>query len=65
MAPTLIEKINAEVQKAVAMPQVRERLSALGLDRASPAGPAELERSVRADYERNAAIVKAFNITFD
>ena len=65
MAPTLAQKINAEVQKAVATPQVRERLAALGLDRASPAGPAELERSVQADYERNAAIVKAFNITFD
>ena len=29
------------------------------------ASPAQLERAVRADYERNAAIVKAFNITFD
>ena len=65
MAPVLTDKISAEVLKAVATPQVRERLAALGLDRGSPASPAELERSVRADYERNAAIVKAFNITFD
>ncbi|HEY7238249.1 MAG TPA: tripartite tricarboxylate transporter substrate binding protein [Burkholderiales bacterium] len=65
MAPAVAEKINAEVQKAVATPPVRERLAALGLDRASPAVPAELERSVQADYGRNAAIVKAFNITFD
>ena len=65
MASALTEKINAEVLQAVATPQVRERLAALGLDPASPALPAGLERSVQADYERNAAIVKAFNITFD
>ena len=65
MAPALTERINAEVQKAVATPQARERLAALGLDPASPAPPAELQRSVQADCERNAAIVKAFNITFD
>jgi tripartite-type tricarboxylate transporter receptor subunit TctC len=47
------------------LPQARARLAALGFDQASSASPAQLERAVRADYERNAAIVKAFNITFD
>jgi tripartite-type tricarboxylate transporter receptor subunit TctC len=65
MAPALATKINAEIVKAVAAPQTRERLAALGFDQASSALPAQLERAVQAHYERNAAIVKAFKITFD
>jgi len=65
MAPAVATKINAEIVKAVAAPQARERLAALGFDQASSALPAQLERAVQADYERNAAIVKTFNITFD
>ncbi len=58
-------RIHAEIVKAVATPKVRQRLADAGFEPSPPATPAELERSVRADYERNAAIVKAFNIKFE
>ena len=58
-------RIHAEIVKAVATPKVRQRLADAGFEPSPPATPTELERSVRADYERNAAIVKAFNIKFE
>ena len=58
-------RIHAEIVKAVATPKVRQRLADAGFEPSPPATPAELERSVRADYERNAAIVKAFNIKLE
>ncbi|MFM2348507.1 MAG: hypothetical protein RL654_3260, partial [Pseudomonadota bacterium] len=58
----LVEKISAATLKAASSPKVRDRLVAAGFEPNTPLSPAELARSVRADYERNAAIVKAFNI---
>jgi tripartite-type tricarboxylate transporter receptor subunit TctC len=65
MAPELIAKVHAEIIKAVAAPKVRSRLADAGFEPSPPSTPAELERSVRADYDRNARIVKAFNIRFE
>ena len=61
----LAAAINAGIVKAASTPTARERLAALGFEPAPASLPEELERSVRADRSRNAAIVKAFNITFD
>ena len=58
-------RINAEIVKAAAAPEVRSRLDGLGFEQSPPSTPAQLEKSVRADYDRNAAIVKAFNIKFE
>ena len=58
----LVEKISAAMLKAASAPKLRDRLVAAGFEPNTPLSPADLARSVRADHERNAAIVKAFNI---
>ena len=65
LSPELTAKIHAELVKTLQAPKMRNRLADAGLEPAPPTTPAELERSVRADYERNAGIVKAFNIKFE
>ena len=65
LTPELIGRIHAEMAKAAATSKVRERLVQLGFDPSPPITPAQLAQSVRTDYERNAAIVKAFAIKFD
>jgi tripartite-type tricarboxylate transporter receptor subunit TctC len=58
-------RINTEIVKAAAAPDVRNRLVGLGFEQSPPSTPAQLEKSARADYDRNAAIVKQFNIRFE
>lgn len=58
-----VDKINAVVVKAASAAKVRERLVAAGFDIEPLTLPAQLAASVKADFERNAAIVKQFNIT--
>lgn len=58
-----VDKINAAVVKAASATKVRERLVAAGFDIETLTPPAQLAASVKADFERNAAIVKQFNIT--
>jgi tripartite-type tricarboxylate transporter receptor subunit TctC len=65
MAPELIARIHAEIIRSLQAPKVRERLAEAGFEPSPPTAQSELERSVRVDYERNAAIVKAFNIRFE
>ena len=65
IAPELAARLNAEIIKAVAAPKIRERLVDAGFDLSPGSTVADLQQSVRKDYERNAGIVKAFNIRFD
>ena len=65
MSPELTAKINGEIVKAVAAPEVRTRLAGLGFEQSPASTPAQLDKSTRADYDRNAGIVKAFNIKFE
>ena len=65
MSPELIAKINSEIVRTVAAPDLRSRLAGLGFEQSPPSTPPQLDRSVRSDYERNAGIVKAFNIRFE
>ena len=58
----LVERINAEVGKAAAAPKVKERLAAAGFEPGGQVSAAEMGASVRAEFDRNAAIVKQFNI---
>ena len=62
IAPELAARLNAEIIKAVTAPKVRERLMEAGFELSPVSTPAELQQSVRRDYERNARIVKAFDI---
>ena len=61
----IVDKINAATLKAAAAPKVHDRLAAAGFEPNTSMSSAQLAQSVKADYERNAAIVKAFNIKLD
>ena len=58
----MVEKINAEVNKAAASPKVKERLAGAGFEPGGQVSATELAAATRAEFERNAAIVKQFNI---
>ncbi len=58
----LTDKIHAAVAKAAASPKVRERLAGAGFEPSGDQTEAQLAQSVRAEFERNAGIVKTFNI---
>jgi tripartite-type tricarboxylate transporter receptor subunit TctC len=62
MPADLIGKINIATVKAAMSPKVRDRLIAAGFEPMVSESPDKLAQMVKADYERNAAIVKAFNI---
>lgn len=62
VAPAMVDKINAATLKAASAPKVRDRLSAAGFEPNTSLTSAQLAQSVKADFERNAAIIKAFNI---
>jgi tripartite-type tricarboxylate transporter receptor subunit TctC len=58
----LVGKIHAAVLRAAAQPRVREQLMANGFDLVEDLAPEQMAQSVRAEYQRNAGIVKAFDI---
>jgi tripartite-type tricarboxylate transporter receptor subunit TctC len=60
--PAIVDKINAAVLKAAAAPKVHDRLLAVGFEPNTNLTPAQLGQSVKEEFERNAAIVKQFNI---
>jgi tripartite-type tricarboxylate transporter receptor subunit TctC len=62
LSPELSEKIHKAV-KAVAMnPKFKERMLANGFEVAEDANMVQMAQSVKVDFDRNAAIVKQFNI---
>ncbi|KRC11152.1 ABC transporter substrate-binding protein [Hydrogenophaga sp. Root209] len=58
----MVDKINAAVDKAAASPKVRDRLLGAGFDAGGDETAEQMARSLRADFERNATIVKTFDI---
>jgi len=62
VSPELSEKIYRALKAVAANPKFKERLSAVGLETAEEANLAQMAQSVKADFDRNAAIVKQFNI---
>lgn len=56
------EKIRAVIIKLTHAPKLKERLTAAGFEVGSDEPLARLVQSVRTDYDRNSAIVKAFDI---
>lgn len=56
------DKVNAAVLKAAAAPKVRDRLAAAGFEVGLAQSSVELARATRAESERNAAIVRTFDI---
>jgi len=58
----LVEKIHAAIVKVAATPKVRDRMVAAGFEPADDMNASQLTQSVKSDFDRNAAIVKQFNI---
>jgi tripartite-type tricarboxylate transporter receptor subunit TctC len=69
LAPTgtprdIILRLNQEVAKVLAMPEVKQRIMAIG---AQPVGnsPAEFEAMLKADYEATAKLVAQIGLKVD
>ena len=58
----MVQKINAAVDKTAASPKVKDRLLGAGFDAGGDESAEQMAQSLRADFERNAAIVKGFDI---
>ena len=58
----IVDKINAATLKAAAAPKMHDRLVAAGFEPNTSLTSAQLAASVKTDYDRNAVIVKTFNI---
>lgn len=59
--PAIVARLNAEIHKALADPEVKERLAALGAE-VSPGTPQELATLVRTEYERYGKLIREANI---
>ena len=59
--PAVVAKLNAEIHKALADPEVKERLAALGAE-VSPTTPQELANLVRTEHERYGKLIREANI---
>jgi len=59
--PAVVEKLSAEVRKALASPEVMQRLAGLGAE-VSPTGPSELGALVRMERDRYAKLIREAGI---
>jgi tripartite-type tricarboxylate transporter receptor subunit TctC len=57
-----VEKLNAEVQRAVRRPELRKRLIAAGMEPPPPQDPAEFRKFVENDIARWAQFVEAVGV---
>lgn len=57
-----VERLNAEIHKALAAPEVRERLASLGAV-VSPSTPQQLGSFVRSEHERYGRLIREAGIT--
>jgi tripartite-type tricarboxylate transporter receptor subunit TctC len=60
--PTIVERLNKEVTAALASPEVKDRLGALGAD-AAPMAAADFDKMIAQELKDNAALVKQAGIT--
>jgi len=62
--PAVVEKLSGEIRKALAEPEVKERLAALGAE-VSPTGPEPLGALVRQERSRYANVIREARIKAD
>jgi tripartite-type tricarboxylate transporter receptor subunit TctC len=55
--PAVLERLNAEVKEALASPEIKDRLGALGADPA-PMAPADFDKLIARELDENAALAK-------
>ena len=61
----VLDKINADISKVLAMPDVKEKMEKLGGEVGQPMTVAELGRLIASDTDKWAAVIKAGNIKLD
>jgi tripartite-type tricarboxylate transporter receptor subunit TctC len=59
--PAVIRRLNAELNKALQSPEVRDRIRKIGAE-AEGGGPERLSQRIRQEYDRWARVIKAANI---
>jgi tripartite-type tricarboxylate transporter receptor subunit TctC len=59
--PAVIERLNKEVREALASPEIKQRLAALGSD-AAPMAPADFDKLIARELVENAALAKEAGI---
>jgi tripartite-type tricarboxylate transporter receptor subunit TctC len=59
--PAVVEKLRAEIHKALAAPDVKERLAGLGAE-VAPTSPAALGTLIRTEHERYGKLIREANI---
>ena len=66
VAPTkdVVAKIQTDVAKVLQLPDVREKLTGIGVD-AVGSTPAELAAAIKTDYDRYGAIIRKLGIKAD
>jgi tripartite-type tricarboxylate transporter receptor subunit TctC len=69
LAPTgtpqaIVDKIAADTAKVLAMPEVREKLAAIGLEVVG-AGPAEFAAIVKSDHAKWGKVIRDAHIRLD
>ena len=60
--PAIVEQLNKEITAALASPEVKDRLAALGAD-AAPMPSADFDKMIAQELKDNAALVKQAGIT--
>jgi tripartite-type tricarboxylate transporter receptor subunit TctC len=60
--PAIVERLNKEVTAALASPEVKDRLAALGAD-AAPMAVVDFDKLIAQELKENAALVKQAGIT--
>lgn len=60
----IVDRINAEVTRVMALPEVKERLSSLGAEFA-PNSPARFDAFIRSEITRWAAVIKSARLSVD
>ncbi|HMO48361.1 MAG TPA: tripartite tricarboxylate transporter substrate binding protein [Rubrivivax sp.] len=60
----IVERLNAEVTRIMALPEVKERLNGLGAEFA-PNTPAQFDAFIRSEITRWAAVIKSAKLTAD
>ena len=64
MKPEVVNKLNQATQRALATPEVKERLASQGAE-ALPMSPEQFDAMIREEMTANAAIIKAAGIKID
>jgi tripartite-type tricarboxylate transporter receptor subunit TctC len=64
MPPELVTRLNAEINKALAVPEVRARMDAMGVELVKST-PEQLAASLRRDTERYDKVIKELGIKLD